>query len=108
MKVNCGYVFLDRKGKVVKLEAGSDAPATMGDLAFLALNFLGGDEQNLGREQRLLRGRLAQRIVAAGSNELDLKAEEVTLIKNCFGKMFDPWVVAQCEDVLDPQEVDKK
>ena len=100
MKVNLGLVLLDKKGKPVMLDKENEA--TLGDFAFMALNTLTTDEQNLDRGKRMLRGRLAQRVVAAGTGEIDLKSEEVTMIKDSVGKLFDPWTVVQIEDMVEP------
>lgn len=75
--------------------------ATLGAITYAALSTLGPTEQNLGREERLKRGRLAQKIVAA--DVIDLKAEEITLIKHCIGSLYGPWVVVQTEDMLEQE-----
>jgi len=78
---------------------------TLGSVSYGALTILGASEQNLPGAERLKRGRLAQRIVA--SPVLDLKAEEIALLKTCIGNVYGPWIVVQAEDMLESQEPTK-
>lgn len=82
------------RGKPMKYE---NEDATLGLIAYAALITL---SDNVDRAERLKRGRLAQRVEAADGT-IDLKAEEITLIKECIGKIFPPLVVAQSEDMLE-------
>lgn len=97
MKIQLNQVFKDKNGKPVK---DGEADLTLENVAYTALILVSEQEANLPRTDRLLRGRLAQRI-AASTGEVDLKSEEVTLIKECIGKSYGPWVVVQAEDMLE-------
>lgn len=97
MKINLNQVFYDRKGEVMQ---DDKVPLTLESVAYTSLTLMFPDEQNLSRDEKMKRGRLAQRITS-GAGELELKSEEVTLIKTCIGKAFGPWIVVQSEDMLE-------
>lgn len=102
MVIDLSQVFHDKKGKPVKMERGSDDETTLGDAAYMALTAMYVGEESLSREHKLRRGRLAQKIVASTDGKLDIKSEDVTEIKHCIAKMFDPWIVVQSEDMIEP------
>ena len=102
MKISLKQPLLDHRGKPIKDLTGDDQ--TLEIIAYSALSTLSAQEQGLGRDDRLKRGRLAQRIVTAEGGIIDLKAEDITLIKQCIGACYGPWVVACTEDMLEPQE----
>ena len=102
MKINLKEILKDgRDANMVDPTSGETL--TLETISYIALSSMTQQEVNLGRDERLKRGRLAQRIVSAENGEIDLKSEEITLIKQCIGNSFGPWVVAQTEDMLDPQ-----
>lgn len=94
MKIDLKQALMAR-GKIPMKYENEDA--TLGLIAYAALITL---SDNVDRAERLKRGRLAQRIEAA-DGLIELKAEEVTLIKECIGKIFPPLVVVQTEDMLE-------
>jgi hypothetical protein len=98
MKVDFSQTLKNHKGQPLK-DGAEDA--TLATIAYTALSTLVAAEQNLARDERLRRGRLLQKIVAA-EGAIDLKAEEVALIKQCIGGLYGPWVVVQTEDMLEP------
>lgn len=93
MKIDLTQPLKDRKGRPMKFE---DEDATLGLMAYAAL----ATADNVDRAERLKRGRLAQRIEASGK-EIDLESHDITLIKECIGKIFPPLVVAITEDMLE-------
>ena len=100
MRINLKQVLTDRKGSPIKNQDGEDTTLEM--IAYSALINMTPQEANLGRDDRLKRGRLAQRIcIIAQDGILDLKAEEITLIKQCIGASYGPWVVALTEDMFE-------
>lgn len=105
MKINLKQVLLDNRRKPLKDAGGEDL--TLELIAYSALSNLAASEFSLGRDERLKRGRLAQKIVAAEDGKIDLKAEEITLLKQCIGNSYGPWVVAQTEDMLEPDDAPK-
>lgn len=94
MRIDLKQVLMARGRTPMKYE---NEEATLGLIAYAALTTL---TDNVDRAERLKRGRLAQRIETA-EGVMDLKAEEVTLIKECIGKIFPPLVVVQTEDMLE-------
>lgn len=105
MKIDLKQEIKNHRGKSMPNE---DGPITTLELiAYSALSNLAASEANLGRDERLKRGRLAQRIVAAEDGKIDLKAEEIALLKQCIGQFYGPWVVATTEDMLEAQEPPK-
>lgn len=97
MKIDLTQVLKDHKGKPIK---DGEEEMTLESIAYSALVQLNQAEAGLGRDDRLKRGRLAQRIVTA-QGKIDLKVEEVTLIKECIAKVYGPWVVVVTEDMLE-------
>lgn len=69
-----------------------------------ALTQLFEDERSLSGVEKHKRGKLAQRVFDA-EGEIDLSAEEITTIKTCVGKHFNPLVVAQIYDILESDPV---
>ena len=101
MKINLEQVFKNRKGGNMTEEG---ALVTLGSVAYTGLVAQYPDEQNLSRDEKMKRGRLAQRLCAA-EGEIDLKAEEITLLKTCIGKGYGPWIVVQSEDMLESPQL---
>lgn len=97
MLIELRQILTDRKGKPMQYE---EEDATLGLIAYAALSTI--SEGNVDRAERLKRGRLAQRIEIA-EGVIDLKSEEIALIKECIGKIFPPLVVAMTEDMLEGQ-----
>lgn len=66
-------------------------PLTLKRASIDALMMPFEDEKNMSGEEKLLRYQLAVRINAGGN--VDLKAEEVSLLKRVIGKAYTPIVV---------------
>lgn len=99
MRCNLKQVLTDRKGKPIKNEDGEDT--TLELIAYSALINMTQQEAGLSREERLKRGRLAQRICSSEDGFIELKSEEITLIKSCIGASYGPWVVVLTDDMLE-------
>lgn len=94
MRIDMKQTLIARGKTPMKYE---NEDATLGLIAYAALITL---SDNVDRAERLKRGRLALRIEAADGT-IELKAEEIALIKECIGKIFPPLVVVQTEDMLE-------
>lgn len=93
MKIDINQVIRDLRGKAIKdrsAEGEEDTDATLGGACINALtSALPGD--NPDGKEKFKRFGLAQRILDAleeGDGVVDLKAEEVTLLKDLTGKAF--------------------
>lgn len=73
---------------------------TLGLVSFHALLGEYKDEPNLPGEEKYRRGELAARVRDAG--ELQLKAEEVALLKKVVAKAYGPLIVFKTWPLLDP------
>lgn len=100
MRIDLKQVTKDNKGQPFKI---GDADQTLEDVAYVALTTMTqAESMSLSRDERLKRGRLAQRIIAATDGHIDLKAEEIAMVKQCIANCYGPWIVAQTEDMLEP------
>ena len=73
---------------------------SLGDICIIVLQAQFEDEKNLAADKKIERWNLAQRI--HGNVNVDLKAEEITLLKELVGKGWGVTVVGQAYDMLDP------
>lgn len=63
------------------------------------------DEKNLSGEEKIKRYNLAEKIYSAkDKDEVDLKAEEITLLKKLIAKAYGALIVGRCWELLDPGE----
>ena len=81
--------------KIKDLE-GNEGEGTIGQAIRNAL--LANEEKDTA-DDKLKKYKLAMDCIA---DEVDLKAEDITLIKKCVGKHFPPLVVGRVFDVIDP------
>lgn len=115
MKINTNHEITDFFGSVVPdmtgippaqaramAEAGENfPPMTLGVLCIRALLAQYPDEQSLGVERKLERHTLAKKI-QAGHGEIDLKVEEVVMIKSLVGRAYSTEIVGAAFDLIDP------
>lgn len=94
MKINTETLLTTLEGEPVK-EAGKEV--TVGKIIRNAL--LSNDEKDKA-DDKLKKYHLAQSCLAS---EVDLKAEDVVLIKKQVGNNYPPLVVGQVFDLIDPQ-----
>ena len=80
---------------------------TLMDISLDALLASLPDEQNLSGEEKAKRYVLATRIYT-NPTSVDLKAEEITLIKKLVGRVFGPLVVGQAFEMLENKPVNLK
>lgn len=77
--------------KLVEANGDEQRPMTLGTVSVNALMGQFADEQGLSGEEKFRRYQLAERITAAGVQEVS--AEEVALIKRLIGKAYGPILV---------------
>lgn len=98
MKINFDSPILDLKGQSINDEVGN--PATLGTLAVGALMAQFSSEGELPAAEKVSRFVLAAAIANGGV--IDLKVEDITLIKKLIGKAFGPLAVGRAYEILDP------
>jgi hypothetical protein len=94
-------VLVDLGGKPLVIEQGTP-PMTLGDAVSAALVMPFKDESPSGQE-KVKRWALALRVHAA--KDIELTADDVTLIKNLVAKAYGPLIVGQVWEILDPASV---
>ncbi len=105
MNIDFDTIVCDQEGNPVKdtiaaqSNGGTAKDLTLGNAAIYALNTSFQDEQSLTGNDKFNRGRLAYDIYK--TPQLDLKSEDITLIKNVIGKMYTPMIVYQTYNLLD-------
>ena len=97
--VDFNGVFKTLKGEDVKDEKG--VVLTLGELSCNLLVGMQEDDKNLSGLAKVKRYKLAQRISGA-KKPVELEAEEITLLKDLFGKNASPLIVGQAYEWLDP------
>lgn len=75
-------------------------PLTLGSAIAHALFAAFPDEQNLGWEAKFTRGMMAERL--RNNPEVELTAEELTVIKRLLGKLYGVAIVMRAIPLLDP------
>lgn len=83
----CGQVVSEEEPMTVRLAATRSLTATF------------RDEQSLAGDEKIVRFRLALKMT--DTDEPDLKAEEIVLVKKLVGKMYGPVVVGRMWAILD-------
>lgn len=90
----------DYDGVPVKM---GDKEMTLRDVSVMALVQGYDDERGLSGQERFERGRLAGAIHDA-KEPMQLKSEEITLLKKVVGKAFTPMVVFRAYPLIDAAE----
>lgn len=105
MLIDFSAPILDLFGRPC-IEAGTGSNGTdpknltLATVASSALTAAIPDEPNQSAAVKVQRFGLALRVAAGGS--VDLKAEEVAMLKDLIGKLYQPLVVGRAYDLLDP------
>ncbi len=116
MRIDFSTVLLDLKGNPLKERikvAGQDTERdmTLSHASVEALMSLFPNEQNISGDERNKRGILAARLhdqeeVDEQGNRIrkivDLKVDEVKLIKDLIGRAYPPLLVMRAYEILDP------
>lgn len=105
MKINFNTVMTDPEGKAItdtiaaQTNGGIAKDLTLGSAAIYALNSSFQDEKDLDGNEKFNRGRLAYDIYK--TPELDVKPEDIVIVKKVIGKLYTPLVVYQAFNILD-------
>jgi hypothetical protein len=98
MQVLLGRTFVDLEGKEINAEAGTSA--TLRGIVVNALLASFEDEKQLSGEEKLRRWELAQSIQHA-TDPVEIKSEDITLIKKLVGKAYTTIIVGQAWQMLE-------
>lgn len=101
MKRNFSAAIKNLDGKPLK---EGDKEVTIGSIAVNALLTPYEDERNLSGDDKVKRFRLAQAIHGA-DDEIEVTAEQVTLLKTLIAKAYTPLIVGQAYDLLEADPV---
>lgn len=95
MKVKLNEGFMNPDG-LTKLMVDKDKSLTMRDVCVNSLLSPVQGENPLQKEKKYI---LFKR-VADGGNEIDLKADDIVLLKDCIGKFQSTLIMGQCFEAL--------
>lgn len=99
MKIDFSQTFKDLKGEVLKDKDAADALVNLKDICHLSLLAPQASEKADG-SKKVKMYQLAQKLNVDG--EIDLKAEEVVLLKEVIGKVCTTIIVGQAYEMLEP------
>lgn len=99
MKRNTTAAIKTLTGEPIK---DGQADLTLGAVATNALLMPYEDERNLSGDEKVKRFKLAQRIHDA-AGEVDISAEEITLLKSLIAKAYTALVVGQAYAILEAE-----
>lgn len=95
MKINVNQVYKSLEGEVVKQDVdGKTIDMTLKVSAVTALLTPTGKEEISG-EEKATRFLLAERLTKDVKGEVDLKIEEIALLKKLIGVLYSPLIVGQ-------------
>lgn len=97
MKIDFTTVIVDLDKKPIKMDKTNE-DMTMRSVCVLSL--ISGDSRDVDAKEKFDRARLAEKI--NDNDELDLRVEDITLLKDLIGKMWVPLVIMRTWDILDP------
>lgn len=98
MKLDFSLPVLDLTNKPIVQEGGNTL--TMKDVAISALLTPHEADRTMGGDEKARQFSMAVRLSAA-DGDLDLKAEEVAMLKRLIGRMYAPLVVDRAFEFLD-------
>lgn len=99
MKIPFGSKIKDLKGDEIK---SGDVVLTLGVVCTTALLSAHEADQAVGGNEKVRRFKLA--MAADQQQEVDMKAEDVALIKSLVARHYAPLVVGRAFDLLDPSD----
>jgi len=94
MKINTETKLTNLEGEPIK---DGSVDATVGKVI---RNALLGNDQSDNADKKLKKYKLAMDCLAT---EVDLKAENVSLIKKCVGENYPPLIVGKVFEIIDPE-----
>ena len=99
--INVTQKIKDFDDEVITLGTEKDErPLTLRLVCTQALTMLRQQDQGLSGEERFKRGLLAEQIYT--NDEIELKAEDISLLKKLIGEMFNSIIVLRTWRMLDP------
>lgn len=100
MNINFDAVILDQRGKPMLASSEGEETVKLGAIAEQALLAAYADENGLPAGEKVRRYKLFNKVSVGG--EIDITAEEVTLLKQCIGKGYPPLIVGRAYDLIEP------
>ena len=101
MEVNVSHAFKNLDGKPIKDDEGTEFTLKMACTNALLANH--PNEKDITGTEKARRYNLAMDIHKA-KDKIDLRSEDVTLLKELIAKMGSPLVVGQAYEILDPKK----
>ena len=96
MNVDFSQTLTGLKGEPVKDPTG--APVKLALVCYNAVKALYKDEEGLSGEEKYKRAKLAQKL---DETNVELTAEDISMIKKLVGKAYEPEIVAATWDLLE-------
>lgn len=128
MKVNFNQELTDITGKAIEekettstcphcggeLEPGKNNTVVKGTgrvvkLKNLCINVLmqDSDEKNITADKKIHRAKLAEKIYTEENSAIDIRSEDIAMIKGLVGKLYPPLLVMRAFAILDPEEEER-
>lgn len=101
MKIDFEQKILQLNGEGIKTETGESF--TLRNACVVSLDAMTEDIKRLSADDKYLRGNLAARIYRT-KEPINLKAEEISVLKDVVGKIYGPHIVHEAWNLLDPPE----
>jgi len=102
MKIDFNRVLVDFSGNPLKEETSSGSvEIKLRSVVINALMTLLEDDKNMSGDDKVKRYDLALLVHNSGAEPLDIKVEDVTLIKAQIGKFYGPLIVGQVWKILE-------
>ena len=103
MKVDFSTKLKDFGGKPIPKSPTDQEAITLGEIAVNSLLSMTDADQKMPALEKFKLGKLAERIY--GKKEVDLKSEDITLLKKRIGAIYATIVVFRAFEILDPEEM---
>ena len=101
--INVTQEIRDFTGEIITLGTKeNERPLTLRLVCTQALTALRQQDQGLSGEEKFKRGILAEQIYM--NDEVELKAEDISLLKKLIGETFNALVILRTWRILDPAE----
>ena len=100
MKINVAAVLKDLKGE--EMMNPDKTPVLLKQIMVNSLTALGPDDKNVSGDEKYKRWKLAQKIEAA-DGEMDLKVEDITMIKKLIGQHYMTVAVGAAYDLIEQE-----
>jgi hypothetical protein len=101
MKIDFEQKILQLSGEEMRTEKGE--AFTLRNACVVSLDAMTEEMKRLSADEKYIRGQLAARIYRT-KEPINLKAEEISILKDVIGKIYGPHIVHEAWDLLDPTE----